>query len=215
MPDTPTADSPPQSAASEPTPSLPGRALRLYNRFEEWAVVWILLALALVSFVQVVNRKLLGWGGYRTFMSQTFLPRLGFSQDMINNLMSFTWVSEISQFCLVLIVFLGSSLGVKYAMHFSMDLVIQRLPDRTALVVQAVVNVVSALFFVIILSASLQYAVQIKAFGNVTAMFKIKKYWGYVIISVLCGTIAVRYLWTASQNIIQIRRLTRPRARGQ
>lgn len=212
MADTPEENRQETGAVLRSTPSLPGRVVRLYNKFEEWAVVWILLGLAFVSFLQVINRKLLSWPAYQNFMSKKLLPLLGFNQEWVNNLLSFTWVTEISQLCLVIVVFLGSSLGVKYAMHFSMDLVIGRLPDRTALVVQTVVNAVSAVFFTIIVFAALEYAVQIKSFGNVTAIFKIKKYWGYLIIAVLCGAIAVRYLWAAGQNVVQLLRLMKPAA---
>ena len=77
------------------------KVIKILNAIEEWSLVFILLGLAFLSFVQVFCRYLLGF--------------------------SFTWMDEISRYFGVLIAFLGASLGVKYGTHFSMDLVYEKV----------------------------------------------------------------------------------------
>ncbi len=81
------------------------RLLQIINNIEEWTLVLIILGLAVVSFVQVLCRYLLGF--------------------------SFTWMEELGRSLAVFIAFLGASIGVRQGAHFSMDLIYERVSKRS------------------------------------------------------------------------------------
>ena len=101
------------------------KVLQILNRIEEWTLVFVLLGLAFLAFVQVFCRYLLSF--------------------------SFTWMEELARYVGVFIAFLGASLGVKYGTHFSMDLVYERVSnDRFRHGLKLVVCVLSALLFLVV-----------------------------------------------------------------
>jgi C4-dicarboxylate transporter DctQ subunit len=167
----------------DPEPAgLFGRAIKGFNRFEENSVVWVLLILALVKFIDVVGRKLFG--------------------------ASFAWFNEISHLSVVYMVFLGASLGVKYGVHFTMDLAVNNLPGRTAEAVQAVMNLVSGIMFVIVAWAAVRYGFQVMDWGNQTPIFKINKAWGYFLLALLSLNISIRFLMVTWRHIKSVIRIT-------
>ncbi len=167
----------------DPEPAgLFGRAVKGFNLLEENSVVWVLLILALVKFVDVVGRKLLGE--------------------------SFAWFNEISHLSVVYMVFLGASLGVKYGVHFTMDLAVNNLPQRTAEAVQALMNLASGIMFVIIAWAAIHYGFQVMEWGNQTPIFKINKAWGYFLLAFLSLNISIRFLMVAWRHLTSLARIT-------
>ncbi|MBU0513179.1 MAG: TRAP transporter small permease subunit [Proteobacteria bacterium] len=167
----------------DPEPAgLFGRAVKGFNFIEENSVVWVLLILALIKFVDVIGRKLLGE--------------------------SFAWFNEISHLSVVYMVFLGASLGVKYGVHFTMDLAVNNLPGRTAEVVQAVMNLASGIMFAIIVWAAVRYGFQVMDWGNQTPIFKINKAWGYFLLAFLSLNISIRFLMVAWRHTASVARIS-------
>ena len=82
----------------------------------EWASGTLVVALALVVFVQVFNR----------FVLKT---PLAWSEDLA--MLLFQWVA-----------FLGAAIGVKRLRHFGIELVVKMLPDRTRHRIELVVPVI-------------------------------------------------------------------------
>jgi len=104
-------------------------------------------------------------------------------------------------------VFLGASLGVKYGVHFTMDLAVNNLPQRTAEVVQAVMNLASGIMFVIIVWAAVRYGFQVMDWGNQTPIFKINKAWGYFLLAFLSLNISIRFLMVAWRHTVSVARI--------
>ena len=77
------------------------RAARLLDRPESNVLVWTILGLALIGFVQVFSRYLFNY--------------------------SFTWYEELGRYLGVFVAFLGASIGVKTGSHFTMDLLVIQL----------------------------------------------------------------------------------------
>ncbi|PIW02243.1 MAG: TRAP transporter small permease, partial [Deltaproteobacteria bacterium CG17_big_fil_post_rev_8_21_14_2_50_51_6] len=71
------------------------RLSQFIDHVEKQVLVWTILGLAIIGFVQVVSRYMFNY--------------------------SFTWYEELSRYIGVFVAFLGAATGVKYGMHFSMD----------------------------------------------------------------------------------------------
>jgi C4-dicarboxylate transporter DctQ subunit len=171
----------------EPT-HLWGRTIRAFNVFEESSVVWVLLILSLIKFVDVIGRKFFGE--------------------------SFAWFGEVAHLGVVYMVFLGASLGIKYGVHFTMDLAVNNLPGRSAEAVQALMNLMSAVLFAIVAWSAVKYGFQVMGWGNQTPIFKINKGWGYFLLGFLSLNITIRFFMVTWRHLAAIIRITREEAAG-
>src|SRR5512147_498706 len=77
---------------------------RFFSNIVEWVAASLMVALAVIVFVQVFNR----------FVLQT---PLAWSEDLA--MLLFQWV-----------VFLGAALGVSRMRHFGIELLVRQLPER-------------------------------------------------------------------------------------
>jgi len=146
-----------------------GRVWRFLGRLEEWTLVFVLLALAIVSFVQVVCRYLVGF--------------------------SFTWMEEITRYSSVFIAFLGAAIGVKYGTHFSMVFVYERLRShKIRQILMFLVNVICCVVLLVVAWYGWEQAMKLKRFGTLTAVLRIPKYITYLPIPVFSVIMAVRFL---------------------
>ena len=150
--------------------------IKVINNIEEYSVVLILLGLAFVSFVEVICRYILSF--------------------------SFTWMEEVCRYGGVLVTFLGASLGVKYGIHFSMDFFYERFSnDRLRHGLQAVMNVVCGLMFLIIFWYGWAQTVKLYEFGPKMAVLPLYKYWAYVPIPVFSIFIALRFFVLGAKHL--------------
>ena len=145
------------------------RLLRIVNHLEEWTLVLVILGLAVIAFVQVLCRYLLGF--------------------------SFTWMEELSRSLAVFIAFLGASIGVRQGTHFSMDLLYEKLAsDRARHILQVIVYGLSAAIFAVVAWFGLEQVMKLRGFGVVTSALRVPKYWAYVPIPFFSVIMAVRSL---------------------
>ena len=79
------------------------RFFSFINRVENITLVWTILALAVIGFIQVIARYVFNY--------------------------SFTWFEELGRYVGVFVAFLGASIGVRTGSHFTMDLVVSHM-DR-------------------------------------------------------------------------------------
>lgn len=93
---------------------------KVLTRIETYALGLTVLVLALFACVQVFTRYVLNY--------------------------SFTSYEEIGRFTCIFITFLGASLGIKRGTHFAMTAVTDRLPQRAAGFVAALVWLMAAVF---------------------------------------------------------------------
>lgn len=152
------------------------KAIQLINNIEEYSVVVLLLGLALVSFVEVICRYGLSF--------------------------SFTWMEEVCRYGGVLVTFLGASLGVKYGVHFSMDLVYERVSnDRFRHGLQVAANLLSGLMFMVVFWYGLVQTVKLYELGPKMAVLPLYKYWAYVPIPVFSVFIALRFFHLSARHL--------------
>lgn len=152
------------------------RFIVIFNKIEEWTLVFVLLTLAFLSFIQVICRYLLGF--------------------------SFNWLEEVVRYVGVFIAFLGASLGVKYGSHFSMDLVYERVRnDRFLHCLKVVVCVMSAVLFLVIAWYGWEQAMKLRRFGGWMSVLPLKKYIAYLPIPIFSVFISGRFLILGGKHI--------------
>jgi C4-dicarboxylate transporter DctQ subunit len=150
------------------------RVLRILTNLEEWCIGLLLLSLAVFVFIQVVLRY-------------------GFH-------FAFTWAEELGRYLTVLLTFLGASLGIRYGTHFSMEALVQYLPDRYCHLLKAVVNLTCGLFFLLIVYFAALQIEKLHRYGASTATLHMPMYVPYIPIPVCSVTIAARFFCLACRH---------------
>jgi C4-dicarboxylate transporter DctQ subunit len=138
------------------------------NQIEEYTLGLSLLALAVFSCLQVITRYAFNY--------------------------SFTWFEELSRYACVFLTFLGASLGLKYSTHFAMTALVDSLPYRIRKLVQSLVYLACALFFVVVAYYGTLHCLKHYRFGNLSASLRLPMYIPYLPIPVFSGVMAVRCL---------------------
>ena len=152
----------------------------IIDRIEKITLVWTILGLALIGFVQVFCRYVLNY--------------------------SFTWYEEMGRYVGVFIAFLGSGLGVKYGMHFSMDALASRLKRPWKNILAIAVNLVCSLFFVTVAFYSWKVVTRMYGFGTTSAAMNMPMYLAYLPIPAFSVVIAFRHAKVASDEAKDLRK---------
>ncbi|MDQ7783979.1 MAG: TRAP transporter small permease [Desulfomonilaceae bacterium] len=149
--------------------------IRSINRFEEWVLVFVLLGLAFLTFVQVFCRYVLNF--------------------------SFTWMEELARYLGVFITFLGAALGVKYGVHFSMNLLYERSSnDRLRHGMRVIVNVLSALLMLVVAWYGWEQTMKLHRFEALTSALQLPKYWFYLPVPFFSVIMGCRFILLAGKH---------------
>lgn len=121
----------------------PGRgtspAARWIAWFEEAVIAFLLAAMTLITFMQVVARYVFNY--------------------------SFTWALELTIFLFGGLIFLGISYGVRVGAHIGIDAVTRLLAPNTARMVAIVATLLCILYSIIVLYGSWVYTARIYDIG--------------------------------------------------
>ncbi len=161
----------------------PGRRAssgEIIDRLENSVLVWTILGLALIGFVQVFCRYLFNY--------------------------SFTWYEELGRYLAVFIAFLGAAIGVKSGSHFSMNLVLGHLRRPWQELLQAGVAGLCALFFLVVAFATARVVLRLHGFGNTSPSLGLPMYLVYLPILLFSLLIAGRYLAQGKSALDELRR---------
>jgi C4-dicarboxylate transporter DctQ subunit len=143
---------------------------------EEWTLVFVLLTLALLTFVQVVCRYVLNF--------------------------SFTWMEELSRYLGVFVTFLGAALGVKYGVHFSMDLVYERVTnDRVRHGLRVIVNILSGLLMLVVAWYGWEQTAKLYRFDALTSALQLPKFWFYIPVPVFSVVMGWRFFNLSAKHL--------------
>ncbi len=157
------------------------RLIKVINAVEEWTLVFVLLGLAFLAFIQVICRYFLQF--------------------------SFVWMDEISRYLGVFIAFLGASLGVKYGTHFSMDLVYEKVSsDSFRHGLKVFINIISAIIMLVVAWYGWQQTMKLRQFGVVTPVLQLPKYWAYLPIPFFSIITGARFLILARRHLVKLMR---------
>ncbi|MCG8618849.1 MAG: TRAP transporter small permease [Desulfobacterales bacterium] len=143
------------------------RILQYLDRAENIALVWTILSLALIGFVQVIARYVFNY--------------------------SFTWYEELGRYLGVFIAFLGASIGVKTGSHFTMDLVVSKLGQPLQGLVRGLTNTLAALFFFTVAWYSWKIVMRMHGYETTSPTMEIPMYIAYLPIPVFSIFIGIRF----------------------
>ncbi len=147
------------------------RFFSIINRVENITLVWTILALALIGFIQVIARYMFNY--------------------------SFTWFEELGRYLGVFVAFLGASIGVRTGSHFTMDLVVSHMDRPWQGMVRALTNCLSAGFFFIVAYHSWKIVLRMHGYETTSPTMQIPMFIAYLPIPVFSVIIGIRFLLQA------------------
>ena len=147
------------------------------HRMENFILVWTILGLAFIGFIQVFTRYLFNY--------------------------SFTWFEELGRYLGVFIAFAGASTGVRTGSHFTMDLIVSNLSRAWRRPIRLFTHLLSAGFFVIVAWYSYKTVVRMYGYETTSPTMEIPMYLAYLPIPVFSVSIALRFL---IQGILQFKK---------
>jgi C4-dicarboxylate transporter DctQ subunit len=126
----------------------------MVDRIENFTLVWTILGLAIIGFVQVFARYLFNY--------------------------SFTWYEELGRYLSVFVAFLGAGIGVKKGSHFAMDLIVMGLNRPFRQGVQFAVSAFSGVFLFLLTYYSIKIVIRMNGFGATSPSMHIPMYIAYM-----------------------------------
>ncbi|RJR23825.1 MAG: TRAP transporter small permease [Desulfobacteraceae bacterium] len=156
------------------------RISRFFDHIEKQVLVWTILALALIGFIQVVCRYLFNY--------------------------SFTWYEELGRYLGVFIAFLGAATGVKYGMHFSMDALSKNLKKPWKNILSIFSNCTCALFFAVVAYYSWKVVGKNYTYETTSAAMNMPMYLAYLPIPVFSLVMTARHLKVATDDARDLRK---------
>jgi C4-dicarboxylate transporter, DctQ subunit len=141
------------------------------DRLERSILVWTVLGLALIGFIEVFLRYLFNY--------------------------SFTWYEELGRYLGVFVTFLGASLGVKTGSHFAMDLLVSRLKRPWQELLRAATATLSGFFFFMVTYYSWKIVFRMYGFETTSPALGIPMYLAYLPIPVFSMVIGGRFVGRA------------------
>lgn len=144
------------------------KIIKILNQIEEWTLVLVLLGLSFLIFIEAICRYFLSF--------------------------NFTWTEELGRYLGVFITFLGASLGVKYGMHFSMDLLYEKVSgNRFRHALKVAINLVSGVTFLIVAWYGWEQTMKLRGFGATTPALQLPKYWAYLPVPFFSVIMSIRF----------------------
>lgn len=135
-------------------------------KFIEWICVFLLIAMTMVTFAQVIYRYIFKG--------------------------SFFWAEEFAIMTMIYLTFAGSTLAVRYGKHTRIDFLINMLSERGRRYVEALNNVICACFLAFIGYSSLPI---IKTTGvQKTVGMQISRSIYYYAVLIGCGLMVIYFL---------------------
>lgn len=150
------------------------RPLAWLNRVEELTLTLTLLGLAVIAFIQVCTRYLLG--------------------------VSFDWFEEGGRYAGVFVTFLGAGIGVRRGTHFAMDLLINSVNPSLARWLRGAVALFSGSCFLMVAWYGLKLVLRNHRFEVNSAAIGVPMWLVYLPIPLFSVLIALRFFASATRG---------------
>jgi C4-dicarboxylate transporter, DctQ subunit len=137
------------------------------DKIERTTLVWTILGLALIGFIQVFARYIFNY--------------------------SFTWFEELGRYLGVFVAFLGGGIGVKTGSHFTMDLIVIHLKRPWQQILQSITSVLSALFFILVAYYSWKIVIRMHGYGTTSPAMEMPMYLAYLPIPIFSMVMGFRF----------------------
>lgn len=162
------------------------KTANLLGRLEMIVLVWTILGLALIGFVQVICRYIFSY--------------------------SFSWFEELACYLDVFVTFLGAATAVKSGSHFAMDSLVRKLPKFPQSILRFVTSTFSGLFCLFIVYYSWRIVMRMHGFGTTSPAMQIPVYIAYLPIPIFSLLMGIRFLIRA---VAYLRGLDETAAKGE
>lgn len=113
--------------------------VRWFERLEEGFIAFLLAAMTVIIFVQVIARYVFNY--------------------------SFVWAQELVTYLFAWLIFVGMAYGVRVGAHIGIDLLVKSLGPGRARIAGAVAAGLCVVYSVIVLVGSIQYVEKIRSVG--------------------------------------------------
>ena len=110
-----------------------------FGRLEEYIVAFLLAAMTLVTFVQVVARYVFNY--------------------------SFVWAFELTTWLFAGMIFLGISYGIRVGAHIGVDALINIMPNHIARIITIVATILCIIYSIIVFMGAWNYVSTMKMIG--------------------------------------------------
>lgn len=144
------------------------RICHFLDRAENLTLVWTILALAFIGFIQVIARYVFNY--------------------------SFTWYEELGRYLGVFIAFLGAAIGVKTGSHFTMDLIVSKMRQPFQGLTRILTHTLCGLFFFVVAWTSWKIVARMYGYGTTSPTMQIPMYVAYLPIPIFSVIIGIRFL---------------------
>lgn len=128
-------------------------------RFEDWIALSIFCVLAVTVFSQFFSRYVLG--------------------------SSLGWTEEVARYLLVIVGFLGASMGVRKNAHIFVSLFVRLLPEKIARVIDIITLIFSTLFLVALAVFAVQIIPRIHIYEMASIPLPMSALYGVVLFSLI------------------------------
>ncbi len=152
----------------------------LLNRLEDTVLVWTILGLAILGFVQVVTRYVFNY--------------------------SFTWYEELGRYLGVFITFLGAAIGVKTGSHFTMDLLVTKLAKPWQQFLQCATSILSGSFCLMVVYYSFKIVIRMHGYETTSPTMEIPMYLAYLPIPVFSLIMGFRFYTAAVLFLLELKK---------
>jgi len=148
--------------------------LRLVNNAEELFVGYLLLIIAFGATFQVIMRY-------------------GFN-------IAYDWFDEWARYLTILVTFVGAGLGVKYGTHFSMEALVQYVPDRFKHLLKVLANLVSCFIMAVVCYYAWVQIGKLYRFEVLTPATQVPMWIPYLPIALFSAVISFRFFLQAAKH---------------
>lgn len=145
------------------------------DKIENFTLVWTILSLAIIGFIQVFARYIFNY--------------------------SFTWFEELGRYLGVFIAFLGASIGVKTGSHFTMDLIVSHFKSPFQQIVKASTNLLSSGFFILVAWYSWKIVLRMHGYETTSPTMQIPMYIAYLPIPIFSMIMGLRFIIKAVESV--------------
>ena len=145
---------------------------RILSHAEEFLLGILLASASLVLFANVVARYVFNWG--------------------------FPWAEELVRYEIVWMVFLGGSAAARQGLHIGVDIVVKFAPRPLRKTTEALINLISLVFCLLVLFYGAKLIIQTRMFGQVSPALQVPMWLVQLAIPVGGGLMALRFaqqLW--------------------
>jgi C4-dicarboxylate transporter DctQ subunit len=144
------------------------KKLQFIHQAEDYILVWTILTLACIGFVQVISRYVFN--------------------------ISFTWFEELGRYLGVFIAFSGAAIGVRTGSHFLMDLIVSRLKAPYQNIIKTLTALLSSAFFIMVAWYSCKLIIKMYGYGTTSPTMQIQMFIPYLPIPFFSMVMGFRFI---------------------